>query len=348
MPLSQEVQTILSNLKAKKCALIIGPEIYCEASENSYLNELITFLQAKDCEVSSSDEGFLHFGKAEANALDQIKEFFNAGNSNPVYEMIAQIPFHLIISLSPDLLLEKTFDQLNLPYRSRFYLKRESQDFGDDEMKDFKFDEKTPLIYHLLGSVDDKESLVFTFSDLFDYLQSIFGQYELPKYLMYELKKRVEHFVILGFQYEKWYFKLLFKLLNKREKTSIKAYFDSKKINEDVRRFYESNLSFVFVESKPREFISDLYVASGNLLKKGSFQAKFEDEIDQYLDNNHFSTALFRINEKFSNFNLTNIEADYNRLKNEKIANIKTGEQIMVEENKIRSRIREFLTTSNE
>ena len=101
MPLSQEVQTILSNLKAKKCALIIGPEIYCEASENSYLNELITFLQAKDCEVSSSDEGFLHFGKAEANALDQIKEFFNAGNSNPVYEMIAQIsfpPHHFLIA----------------------------------------------------------------------------------------------------------------------------------------------------------------------------------------------------------------------------------------------------------
>ncbi len=260
-----DIKHITDTIEQKKCILVLGPDIAFN-SEKSLLKELSNFLQTNgykhqfhdDEELFSSTSNFKHGG------FRLFPQFFNALKTNKTYQQIAEIPFHLIISLSPDLLLKQTFDKNNFDYSFDYYQKQKPR----KEIE--KPNNKKPLLYNLLGTQMESTSLILCFNHLFDYLSSILGKFELPSKLRTELDDAWTIY-FLGFKYDKWYFKLIMRLLNKDGEVQRQASFKGENHGKNIINFYKDEFHFVFEEELTgTEIIKQIhnYFAENNSLRK--------------------------------------------------------------------------------
>ena len=197
--------------------------------------------------------GFRHFSK-----------FFGNMQAGEVYKKIAEIPFHLIISLSPDLLLKQTFEAHNFDFSFDYYHK------GKAATQISKPNKEKPLIYNILGQYSETTSLVLCFNDLFDYLSSILGINELDANFRTELEE-AQNVFFLGFKYDKWYLKLIMRLLNKDDDVMRQAAFTEVEDKENIINFYTDEFNFVFEDDLTgNEIIDELhkYFAEKNKLRQ--------------------------------------------------------------------------------
>ena len=234
---------IVESIIQQKCVLVLGPDMAFE-SRKSLLRELSGFLETKRFkhEFIESEELFASSTKFKPLGYMHIPKFFEALEPAEVHNLVADIPFHLVISLSPDLLLKQVFDSKNFDYSFSYYHRgRASEELTEKPTKD------KPLIYNLLGSYKQNTSLVLTFNDLFDYLVSVLGKFELPQVLRNELDEAYT-FLFFGFKYDNWYFRLIMKLLNKDDNIIRQAPFEDIKDKEEVISFYTDELGLSFFE----------------------------------------------------------------------------------------------------
>ncbi len=94
------------------------------------------------------------------------------------------------------------FDKQNIAYDFDYYRKYEAP-------KTFQRKYNT-LVYNLFGVYTDMNSMVLTFDDLFDYMLNIMGDNEI------NIKSDLRNYnavLFFGFQFDKWYFKLLLRLM---------------------------------------------------------------------------------------------------------------------------------------
>ncbi len=223
-------QTLLRCLLDGRCVLVIGPELF--KFENKKLNEALS----EHLKVGANpyisfydykDELFYFKGKnlaASKNAVyRQIREFYNGMAISDLHEKIAKMPFPLIINFSPDLLLANAFEKLKLPHEFRFYNRKLNRDpnniqFEQDEEEVFEANPEYPLIYNLTGHIGYEESLILTYSDLFDFLFNVFGRKNLPLSLRHMLEIQddgeAKDYLFLGFKFNKWYLQMFLRLLN--------------------------------------------------------------------------------------------------------------------------------------
>ncbi len=101
---------ITRSIEQNKTVLFIGPEVtinYTQPKrEAEFLKEISQ--QYRDEILSYHEEdGFLIFKDENTKLLylNKIRALYEQDFSNPVLEKIAEIPFHLIISITPDLRL---------------------------------------------------------------------------------------------------------------------------------------------------------------------------------------------------------------------------------------------------
>ncbi len=234
---------IVESIRQQKCVLVLGPDIAFR-SEKSLLQELSHFLQARHFkhEFIESEELFASSTKFKPLGYMHIPKFFDALEPNSIHRLSAEIPFHLIISLSPDHLLQKVFDQQGFDYTFSFYNRGRASEVLTGEL-----DSNKPLIYNLLGSYKHTSSLVLTFNDLFDYLVSVLGKYELPELLRSELDEAYS-FLFFGFKYDNWYFRLIMKLLNKEDAVIRQAPLEDIAGKQEVLNFYTDEFGLTFFE----------------------------------------------------------------------------------------------------
>jgi hypothetical protein len=156
------------------------------------------------------DDGLLVFKNVNEKRLlfSEIRAFYKAVTPNPVLELLAQIPFHLYVVVTPDLSLNHAFAQVQRPFEHEYYttkIKRTLEDAPSAER---------PLLYNLLGCESEPESLVTNHGDFFDLIQSIYGDKNLPDDLVsFFHRDRTHNIIFLGFQFDKWYFQMLLHLL---------------------------------------------------------------------------------------------------------------------------------------
>jgi hypothetical protein len=159
---------VLTRINEEKCILIVGPDITLSETEKS-LNELLKEYLEKNKQTDigyyTEDEFFSFKNNSEKEyAIMDIQEFYKHLTPNELHYKIAEIPFHLIISVSPDHLLKDAFDSKKLDYQFSFYNKEQNAAAIQKPTKN------KPLIYNLFGDIDADSSLVFTYDDLFNYL----------------------------------------------------------------------------------------------------------------------------------------------------------------------------------
>jgi len=200
---------LIRAIKNEGTVLFIGPNLqrdldnrlvypqFCQKMVENYAGE-----------VSFDDkDGFFFFIEpaAKSDVVYDMKEYYETlSYQHDVYERIAAIPFHLIISLCPDDALHQVLDENNVKHQFAFY------DSYKADVEKPSIDE--PLVYNLFG-LATQGKYILTQEDYYNYIKSVIGEDVLPKKIVSALSAAT-NFIFLGFDFEKWYVRLLLMILN--------------------------------------------------------------------------------------------------------------------------------------
>ena len=251
---------IIQTIREEKCILCLGPEIFTDADGRKLEGQLATEFDIPnnpDIRNYYPQDGLFLFSTEESKTrfYYKLKRFFdgNFPRTENLLEKIARIPFHLIISLTPDNLLCRVAEHQGLPCKQDFYWKNRSP-VSSAKMPG----RQAPLVYNMFGSIHERDSLVLTYQDLFDYFDSILGARSMPT----ELKKIIsetDNFIFLGIQFERWYMQLLLRILSKyNDKDSFLRYASSLSVDEQIAVFCKEQFRITFVQENIHEFIGQL------------------------------------------------------------------------------------------
>lgn len=256
-------EDVLDTLEEQKCILFLGSGAYQAPKGGPIETALIDWLDAQNPDHPLirlyNPDGFFLFRKNryKRKIIASIKDFYNQSfpETESEFARLAQIPFTMIFSLPPDNILARTFDNHGFEYHSDFYFRHRKAPEQFEKPTKHK-----PLIYNLLGNIEEPESLVMTHSDFFDYLDSIFKGNSMNEELRYELES-AERYIFLGLPYEKWYFQLLLRVLSMHsdklkevERLALKEFEDP-----HLRELYTEEFKIEFIPSDITGFVHDLY-----------------------------------------------------------------------------------------
>ncbi len=343
MPAEINWKFILNTIKSEKCVLLLGPELFTH--NNKTLNELLTdFLDIKNNQNIHSyyeaDELFLFAdGMSKTMTYYEVKDFYNHNLSDELYSTIAQLPFHLIISITPELKLHQTFTKLNIEHNFSFYNKSQNPKDVETPSKDI------PLVYNLFGSIEQEESLILTHDDLFDFMFASMGNQGLPKELRNALNQ-ADNFIFLGFQFKKWYLQVLLRLLNpKKEKYKFAL---NKEHQVETNSFYVEQFKVNFAEIEPQTFINELYVkcAEQNMLRTvNQTQTSVSATIKNLIEKDEIEKALHKLKSYFEDQapdlldDISLLTSRYNRLRRKMNSGVVETKEAELEMNKIKEAI---------
>lgn len=261
---------ILEEIEERKCVLFLGSGIY-QLGDSSLDQEINQWLGLPNPEHPSikvhnlyNDDGFILLKKNNApkykrKVSRELSAFYSQSfpDTEILLSRIARIPFHLIINVAPDNLLARTFDRNGLDYEHSLYRRNEESPSSFTKPTGDR-----PLIYSLLGNIEDPNSLVLTHQDFFDYLKSIFKGDSMHQDLK-NILEEAERFIFLGLPYEKWHFQLLLRVLSLQlqagkleavERLGLKEFED-----EGLNRLYTEEFKIEFIPFDVDVFVDRLY-----------------------------------------------------------------------------------------
>jgi hypothetical protein len=254
-----DLDVIVDAIESEKCILLLGPELN-NLNGVSKEKALYTYLDSQGIKLHFyENDGFFLFDEHTTlpNLTLRLKQFYNNAIIPLIYEKIAKIPFHLFLSITPDLFLQKTFENLNLNYKVSVY------DMTENPQEVNAPSKEVPLLYYLFGRYDKFNSMILTHDQLFDFLVAILGKHELPPGLTSQIID-AENFLFLGFRFDHWYVQILLRLLSykvkeKHAKFSIGRYALSENANPDTKAFYLHEFSMTFIEDSIPKFIDQIH-----------------------------------------------------------------------------------------
>lgn len=202
---------ILDKIQEEQCLLVLGPEAFTDGDGISYHEQLLKHLDpANNKNIQRFYEGddFFLFDDLSKQTLvcHDIKTFYSKAKPDETLKLLAEIPFHVILTVTPDKLLNQAFDAKGFAYQFGHYKKNKEPLTIKTPTK------QNPLIYNLFGCLDSEESLILTHNDLYDYFKSIFARKSMPQLLKDQLRN-IRNILFLGVPFDKWYMQLLLREL---------------------------------------------------------------------------------------------------------------------------------------
>lgn len=248
---------IIETIRTERCVLMLGPEVARTAANVPLHTALLDAMDFNDPEKVRyyNDDEFFFFRDplAKTRSIFEIQQFYQQHEPSPMFSSLLQIPFHLTISVSPDLMMRQAFQQYNLPHRFDYYRKYENPQPLERPTTDY------PLLYNLFGCIEDDESLIFTHEDLFDFLFSILGDRKVPRGLESQLQS-AKNFIFLGFKFDKWYVKLLLRLLSMHTGNYLRyAAYTQDSLSCDTLNFCIDHFRIDFINLEMEDFVETLY-----------------------------------------------------------------------------------------
>ncbi|NUO00907.1 MAG: SIR2 family protein [Saprospiraceae bacterium] len=252
---------VLDTIRDERCILFIGPEVFATPEGINLETQLARYLgvpENPDIQKYYPDDALFFFqsGAKKTRISYSIKRFYHqpSPHAEAILEQLSDIPFHFIISLTPDQLLQSIFDKKNLKYKSDYYYKNQP---ADPEAKIPTA--ANPLIYNLLGSVDVQESLILTHDDLYDYFESIFRGKSIPETYKNHLRQ-ARNFIFIGLQFDKWYMQLLLRILYlHNDKAEFMRYAASEGIEDEVKTLCLEQFNINFISKDIPTFVGELH-----------------------------------------------------------------------------------------
>jgi len=251
-----DIDNIIKALKHEDAVLFVGPDLATNVNGVSLYKTFCIDISNKNKDKITYDEkeGFFFFNdplfKNEVKYL--FKEYYDDVKlDNLLLQKIAEIPFHLIISLTPDDILHKVFTNFNVEHEFAYYDGYKSEPQKPTQQK--------PLIYNLLGLASDAK-YILTEEDFYNYIEAVLSKNLLPVKLRSALDK-ASNYIFVGFEFDKWYVRLLLLILsfhlNKDEKRSHAIKPENVKFL--FQKLIEKQFEITFVETGNSLFINDLH-----------------------------------------------------------------------------------------
>ncbi len=261
-PSDFDYEDIIDALREGDAVLFLGPQLLRDVQGRALEEGLYDELGARQedhplIRTFYEEDGFflLKEENHRRRLVRQVRRFYEKEHSaaDELLQKLARIPFPLFVSLTPDGLLQRAFDAQRQDYRSDFYYRGQPYEPYVDATRE------RPLLYGMLGSLSQADSLVLTHKDLFAYLESVFA----GKSMAPELRKHIQDartFIFLGLPFEKWYMQLLLRVLyhisSRLESLEQYASHPQKQMKHTI---FEEEFKIKFVPDAGPDFIRELY-----------------------------------------------------------------------------------------
>jgi hypothetical protein len=250
---------IIFRIKKNESIVVLGPGAITDEAGIPLYNKLC---EALESELSTEaihhpdrlfmlSEQMLQQKAGESILIDTAEKVFKPVGKSALASKLCQIPFHLYISTVPDHSLFRAFENNSINCNREFY------NYNSSPRKVAKPTVDAPLIYHLLGSIDEDDSLILTYDNLFDFLFAILGPKQLPIEIRDELR-RARNYIFLGFDFEEWYLKIILRLFELHNDKNSYAY-AWKPLQDNTLTFYANEFKLDFVNGQINEFVDELY-----------------------------------------------------------------------------------------
>jgi hypothetical protein len=251
------IDLIVDSIKEERCVLMLGPEVALNNRGVPIYSDLPRFFQEEtDLEIDKDTDGLIIFKSRRSKSFfyTELKRYYQKYKPiDDIHKKLARIPFHIIISTTPDIILKKCYETFGMNFDFHNYNKKQNP----EDIKKIPTG-NYPLLYNLLGCITEEDSLIVTHDDLFEFLFSILGEQRLPRELKRCLQKP-KVFVFLGFDFERWYLQLLLRLFELHQDAMPIASQAGSKLKEQTKTFYINNFEMEFIDSSIEDLVDDLY-----------------------------------------------------------------------------------------
>ncbi len=238
----------LDTILAERCILFLGPEIFTSAEGQTLDDQLLTYIGAAadpDLKVYQDGLFFFRMRQKRTETYLKIRRFFQQEEfpeANALFETIARIPFHFIISVTSDNQLARAFERLQLKFKSHFYWKKQP---ADQKIPIPTI--RRPLLYDILGNIEKPGSLVLTHDDLYDYLESIFKSQSMSNRLKDHIVNEAQSIIFLGLPFDRWYMQLLLRVLHLHKDEEFMRFAASQELSKEVKTLCKEQFQINFV-----------------------------------------------------------------------------------------------------
>ena len=209
----QQWESLINSIIDKRCILFLGPGITVNYNKKNSMEMIYKMIsrESKDVAFHKTDN-LLIFKDCdlEVSFRSTVKNYFSQDFSNELLNKLSDIPFHLIISVTPDHTLSNIFQSKSYLFNKSYFVKNQKKEIDSDI-------NETPLIYNLFGDIEDETSIIFSHYDLFEYLEHGWMDSNcLPEAIKKRFnKEKTSNIIFIGFEFDKWYYQFilyLFKL----------------------------------------------------------------------------------------------------------------------------------------
>ncbi|MEQ1744144.1 MAG: SIR2 family protein [Saprospiraceae bacterium] len=213
-----DLPRIVSDIKAGKCALILGPEIFqVEGIPLSVFvrNRVLEHFPDQIAAYYERDGFFLLRNPDDKPEIqDEVTYLFQEIDPDEtILRKIIEIPFSVVLSVNPDTFLRDMSFRYGLPHRFAWFDASKESDVDLPEADPDLLKQRVPLYYNLLGCVEKQSTLILDYDDLFRLFQGLIAAPKLPGRLMVRLAETTSY-LFLGFQFDRWHTQLLLRLLD--------------------------------------------------------------------------------------------------------------------------------------
>ncbi len=258
-----EWKAIINGIEQQQCIICVGSEIYTrhlpENNRSKNLTERLSEylnLHKNELNIKVQENAWFHLnpGGSDGPAYQAIKSFYNETEdqtSKSILEKIARIKFHLLLSLTPDYHLRQAFENQDIPYQFDSYVRNQpDKSLG-------KPDKDQPLVYNILGELDNRNSLVLTYDDFYDYLESVIKGNSMSQ-LIKDNMLDAQYFLFIGMPFDQWFVHLFMRVIKQHKERKTK-FATIGQISPNSIDICKEQYHIKFINSEIEAFIDELY-----------------------------------------------------------------------------------------
>ncbi|MBK8194561.1 MAG: SIR2 family protein [Lewinellaceae bacterium] len=211
---SPDISKIVADLKTGNATLILGPELFDvdgvpmqhyvrQKIQQQFNDQIASYYERDGFFIIKNQDDKPEIAEAVADLYRDMRP------NEAIFQEIIEIPFPLVVSVSPDTFLSDLAYRLGVTHRFSAFYPNAPEDIETPTRE-------APLFYNVAGCVARESSLLLDYDDLLRLLEGMLSAPKLPERLRNTLGD-TKSFLFLGFQFDRWHTQLLLRLLNMRQ-----------------------------------------------------------------------------------------------------------------------------------
>lgn len=241
-------RALIEKIRRGNCILVLGPEstvapddatglpLSCRLAEHLSAQEEGTVPDRHDLAIVA--QTYLNIPGRERIDLEmEVGDFYRpyATTTSDLHRNLAQLPFNLCLTVTPDNFMTEALNATpgqKTPTPAHYD--------HTDPLRGRALNERDhPIVYSLMGSIDNPPSLVLSETEMLQYLKAVGRSASgLPDYIAAQLADPKMAFLFLGFGFQRWHTRILLHVLRAANPTTRSVALESEAFfrHQDVDR----------------------------------------------------------------------------------------------------------------